>query len=145
MIIHLKNKYQLAFDRMVKECNDKGGVPDFIEVDPQEAWGILREMQTCRDKKEVKDKFKIEQKDPGEKDARFAIYGKEPITIDVANPLVGQWIRREIVISFDGIPIRVNRPPPKKEESDTEKVETKPEQQKSALDDVKDVDKDPET
>lgn len=49
MIMHLKNKFHLALTALIEECKKKKGIPDFVEVDPSEAWGILKEYKILGD------------------------------------------------------------------------------------------------
>jgi hypothetical protein len=43
--MHIKNKYEVSLKELIKKTKEKGGVPARIEVTPQEAWDILREIQ----------------------------------------------------------------------------------------------------
>ena len=119
MIIRLKNKYQLALQKMVQDCENKGGIPDYIEVIPGEAWDILKEMQACKSKKA---KYEAKYSLAGAEDVRFQIYGSSPIDIEMANVLVRRWMKEEFIVSYDEIPIKVVQKkkvdnPPEKEDN----------------------------
>lgn len=105
MIIRIKNKNEIAIARMIRECREKGGTPDYIELTPQEALNILKELHSCEGG--YPEVFKIDL----DSEVRFIINSPLPITTEQANKVINQWIREEFSIlyksSFDEIPLKV--------------------------------------
>lgn len=44
MIMRLKNKYLLAIDKLISESLKLGGIPDYVELGPEEANEVLNEI-----------------------------------------------------------------------------------------------------
>lgn len=100
MILHLKNKHQLALRNVIRQCLDQQGIPDYVEVDQFEAYALLREMQSERKNKEYKKKFHIETQEAETPDPSFTIYGSKPITEDVGRKLITDWVNGEFFIEY---------------------------------------------
>lgn len=136
MIIHMKNKYQLALVKLIQECKEKGGIPDYIEVDPNEAWGILKEINRFQFDKdfderwmeETKSLFRLKMNKSGIEDVRFIVHSDKVYDYDVASELVKSWWRKEFSVSLHKpsltgngeIELRVHAVHPKKVEVKTE-------------------------
>lgn len=120
MIIHLQNKYRIALSKMIKECNDEDGVADHIEVNPNEAWGILKEIQ--RSRWDNSNDFIVEQSDNNnQEDVRFILYrDAKQIDQTLATKLITKWLHEEISVSYRKVPIKVVQ---KKKENETNNLE----------------------
>lgn len=113
MIMHLKNKFHLALTTLIEECKKKKGIPDFVEVDPSEAWNILKEY------KEYGDSDFSFKRIGGGTDAVFWIKTSNLSDQNVAKPIIASWIRGEIEVHFKKIPLKVMKA--KKTVEETEK------------------------
>lgn len=58
--LKLKNKIELGIRSVIKEALDKGGIPDHIELYPEDADNLLREMWNLRDNQDFRDNFIIQ-------------------------------------------------------------------------------------
>lgn len=100
MILHLKNKHQLALRSMIKQCLDQQGIPDYVELDQFEAYELLQEMQSERENKEYKKKFRIHTRKAEIPNPSFVIYKCKPITEDVGRKLITDWVNGEFTIEY---------------------------------------------
>lgn len=101
MIIRLKNKNEIAMSRMISECKEKGGKPDYIELTPTEALDVIKELQACENG--YPSDFDIGL----ESEVRLIANSSTPITHEQANRVINQWIRNEFSVSYKSIPLKV--------------------------------------
>lgn len=105
MILHLKNRNVLALAKMVKECKSNDGVPSYIEIDPAEAWSIMKEVRDCIP---ARTSFKFTKIiDSDAPDPKFVLYSKDPIAKEDAEAFIGRWMRGEYAVLYGDIPLRV--------------------------------------
>lgn len=110
MRLKLHNAMTLGFANTIAESDRKGAIPFFFQIDPAEAYQLLRELNRC---KEVREHYKFEQED-GKHDTKLRLFGEMPDT-DELNDIANEWFKRTIGISYKNYPIYiVNTPEPKK-------------------------------
>lgn len=116
-LMHIKNKYEVAFRQMIKECSDKHAIPDFIEISPKEAWEILLEMQHTGSRDTS---FKVEDLRSTnnflQTDFHFTIFGRSTVDEKTARELITEWIKGNMGVSFRQVPLKVIFKPRKKVE-----------------------------
>ena len=129
--LKFQNKYQVTFNKLVKEGKDNGGIPDCIEVFAKEGWDILNEIRVVGERG-----FKVVA---GEYDPSFRLRSTaKKFESKEAADLINRWFRREFEIFFkypptnEEIPVKVIREPkkitgkvePKKVDKSTDKDDT---------------------
>ena len=112
--LQIKNKYEVALAKLIRETKKDGGIPDFIEVSAKEAWEILNEIRAVS-----KTGFVIEAMP--HYDPRFLLNSSnEKLELEVAEDLVTRWFKGDFSVYFtkeiektnkmmDKIPIRIKR------------------------------------
>ena len=104
--LQIKNKYEVTFNKLIKESRADNGIPDYIEVNGREAWDILNEIGRVGS-----DAWVINPTD--EYDPKFVINANKGsvIPFDTAEELVTKWWKKEFAVIFkiqkDDIPIIV--------------------------------------
>ena len=105
--LQIKNKYEVTFNKLIKESGVDGGIPDYIEVSGREGWDILSEIGRLGS-----DSWIINPTD--EYDPKFVINANKGSTIpfETAEELVTKWWKKEFSVIFktqkkDEIPIIV--------------------------------------
>lgn len=124
--MHIKNKFEVSFKELITATKQKGGVPDHIDVTPQEAWDILREIHRFG----RKSPFSISGYCGHQTSKQFEVAARlvnktEPIERAEALNLINSWMRGEYQVHLNGIPIDVK--PEQKAPAPTESsISTKP-------------------
>lgn len=105
--MHIKNKYEVSLNELIDATKKKGGIPKHVDVSPQEAWDILREIalfgksspfviggqyQLASSVFEIKSRL---------------LNKKEAIELEEAKELVSKWMRGEFTVYFNDLPIHV--------------------------------------
>jgi len=92
--LKVKNRYEIAFIKMIKDSNELGGIPDFIEINGREAWELLNEIRAVKSDKIVVNAGT-------EYDPQFILKGStDKIEHKVAEDLVTRWFKDEFGVSF---------------------------------------------
>jgi len=109
MLMTLKNKMIMGMDRLIEETRMKGGIPNTINLEPQEAADFLREIRELEDKTEIR----FQGKSAGI-DLRFIL--KQELTKERLVELITQWHHGDFDIYYKDIKLKVvkNAKPPKK-------------------------------
>ena len=89
------------------EAEKVGGKPEWVELDPSEAFGILHELRKNVDNEDVLRDFKLESTVDEEPEPMFIITGKGPITKEVGKEFIKKWIMGTYKVTFAKIPLRV--------------------------------------
>jgi hypothetical protein len=120
--MHIKNKFEVSFKELISATKQKGGVPDHIDVSPQEAWDILREIHRFG----RNSPFSISSCCGHQTSKQFEVASRlvnksEPIEREEALNLINSWIRGEYQVHLNDIPIDVkpDRKAPAPTESST--------------------------
>jgi len=103
MLMKIKNKVLLAMDMLIEEANSKGGIPSTILFEPQEAADFLKEIHEL--KVSCRKHVHIEHKDDNAIDIRFML--QAPLTKERLQDLIGQWYKRDFVIYYKDVELRV--------------------------------------
>ena len=122
--LKFQNKYQVTFNKLVKEGMDIEGKPASTDVSGKEAWDILNVIRLVGTIG-----FHVE---PGSYDPTFMLRSSaKAIERDVAADLINRWFRREFEVFFkykiggEKIPVKVI-PAKKKAVTKTITVDVKP-------------------
>jgi hypothetical protein len=110
----LKNKITLGFEGLIKSAEQKGGIPDRIELPPKEAYELLREL---RNVEKVRKDYTFDQED-GMTEIEFRLFGKTPSNEELT-AFANDWYKGKIRIKFKDIPLKIVVPPEPKKEPDT--------------------------
>jgi len=98
MRLHLKNTHYLALRNVVKQAMDQSGIPDYVEIDQHEAWGLLKEMWDMKDNDKYRERLIIEVAQ-GE-DPRFHVYSGNGVDIGKAEKLINRWVKNEFKVIY---------------------------------------------
>lgn len=108
--MHIKNKYEVSLKELIQQTRQKGGVPERIDISPQEAWDILREIHRFG----RNSPFSIGSKHGHTTSTQFELSSRlvnnsNPIAREEATQLIKQWMQGEFEIFFNDIPLTVKR------------------------------------
>lgn len=104
MLMTLKNKILLSMDRLIMETKKKGGVPESIFLEPQEAIEFLREIKYA-DRSFRGNNITVKHTNNNDVDIRFLLQGE--LTDERLKTFVKNWHKKIFVIFFKGIELKV--------------------------------------
>lgn len=109
MILYLKNKIIASMIKSFDDARRIGGMASHIAISEAEAIGLLKELNICRQKPEIKSRFRIEPKDKSAGfDPKFMIYNPAGLTDDSINGFILQITSDHYKLYFDNIPILID-------------------------------------
>ena len=106
----------MALDKVIKEGKDKGGIPSHIELYPDQAYDLLKEINALhQEESDVTKDIKIEQESQSDFDVRLFLYSKDGLPFKTAKMILNKWFNTEYEITYKDIEIRVVNKPKKPE------------------------------
>ncbi len=103
MLMTIKNKMMLAMDSLIKEAENKGGVPAEILLEPREAVEFLKEINTLR----ILCNKHVSIKNANGSETNIHLLLKPELTSDRLHTLVKQWYTKSFILSYKDITLRV--------------------------------------
>ena len=105
-VLKLKNNYEVALVKLIKELAEHDGIPDHFEVSGKEAWEILNEYRSVS-----ATKFVI--KPSAEYDPKFILKAStDKLEMEIAQDLITRWFNGEfeVILQYDAkteVPLKV--------------------------------------
>lgn len=108
MVLYLKNKIIASMIKSFDDARKIGGMASHIAITEAEAIGLLKELNICRQKPEIKSRFRIEHKEKEGFDPKFMVYHPSGITDEAMSGFILQITSGHYKLYFDNIPIVID-------------------------------------
>jgi len=115
VLLKLKNGSYLSLRNLIEKATAAGGEVKHIELTSQEAFDLLREINSNRD---IRKHYSYDEDD---NDYRLGFRLNGNLNSEDFTKIANEWHKQKIGIRFDKVPLYIVVPPPaKKEEPSTE-------------------------
>jgi hypothetical protein len=94
----------MALDKLIESAKSKGGIPESILLDPNEAYSLLLEAKRLR--REYARKLSIRKKDQQQIEGSLVLWNST-MTDESIKELVGKWYKREYIVTYLDVELRI--------------------------------------
>lgn len=94
----------MALDKLIESGKSKGGIPETILLDPNEAYSLLLEAKKLR--REYARKLSIRKKDQQQIEGSLVLWNSM-VTNEAIKELVQKWYKRDYIVTYLDIELRI--------------------------------------